>query len=1051
MMPSKKMPTFDLHYALGHLTHTPVSITELRVRSNPLLSQGLCYVDIEVDVRNDQHNGAVEGRLRLPLPPGSTVAGFAVGDRRAVAVKPSTGNAVRYLEKEKGRAVATAAQVAGDVWETVVYPLLPHEVTCLRIQLVCALRDDGSVVLPMSFLTAIPRATVGDVSDINVTYADATFPDGIPACGAAAEPRLSLATEPVALISADPHKGAHYWSARIPAGAVAAAMASAVPVVPDAEEGSETATGPRSVGVIIETTSARRLQAPRDLRRLQALIDELPEDTTFRVWMYNRASVSVQGSAAEVMAALAKARYDGAPREEHLLAALGAAKDDGTPCQFLVWLGNGHHVPVTPAVLAAPPVFGCEPADMAVRWLARQTGGGIGPDADDAFARFVVSGHRSEPHAVALGFVMENSDAEGPLPSVPQVPLDLWTDDRIQSCPDFRLRPCHCFPEADGAFRMCGTWPATVARPTEVVVQLRRDDAVSVVRIPLIETTSHGPAATAEARTLRVAYAAAAVAQAVAEQPDLATGQEIAAQIAIETGIVTPMSTFLILHTAEQYVEHGIACAADDPLYAEWQRLSADHAARQAERDANGAAQRSAKLSGIVAKLVARYTGLRRSAGMADDDFANLPPPASPVQRSLAGGNYRGLCANNDDETMWHNAVSDEDDGAVYRGCVGMDVDNEEPAGEPAGTAKRASETQHEPTESPNAKRICTRHGHASTSPVKVDLPSVVGDGWHSELERACDRGGVDAALRLFDSRILAHHKQRGPDFDPSSFFTAASVLQSHGAKRDVVSNVLFNIPSLRPGDVQLHRCTSYHLIAAGDISGALMLLRTVRSVLSPEEPNSHMDVALTAFFALRTAAGTTDASIEEVVECLAHVIQHPDWPNRYREIEWPALILLSWACAWARHAYGRDPWPSALPESMRVGGLDGPKLDLLVWLGWDTDHTDVDLHVIEPSGEEVYYSHPVSASTGGQISRDFTDGYGPEVYTLANAPPGNYAVEARFFSSHQDTQRTGATSAILWSVVKMGTFDEEAFSFKSTRLVENKQRHSVDTVRVAI
>ena len=48
----------------------------------------------------------------------------------------------------------------------------------------------------------------------------------------------------------------------------------------------------------------------------------------------------------------------------------------------------------------------------------------------------------------------------------------------------------------------------------------------------------------------------------------------------------------------------------------------------------------------------------------------------------------------------------------------------------------------------------------------------------------------------------------------------------------------------------------------------------------------------------------------------------------------------------------------------------------VFVWLGWDTDHTDVDLHVMEPTGEEVYYSHNSSSTTGAKVSRDFTDGY---------------------------------------------------------------------------
>jgi uncharacterized protein YfaP (DUF2135 family) len=42
--------------------------------------------------------------------------------------------------------------------------------------------------------------------------------------------------------------------------------------------------------------------------------------------------------------------------------------------------------------------------------------------------------------------------------------------------------------------------------------------------------------------------------------------------------------------------------------------------------------------------------------------------------------------------------------------------------------------------------------------------------------------------------------------------------------------------------------------------------------------------------------------------------------------------------------------------------------LDLLVSMGWDTDKTDIDLHVYEPNGNHVYYSNKC-----GKFSKDFT------------------------------------------------------------------------------
>ena len=58
---------------------------------------------------------------------------------------------------------------------------------------------------------------------------------------------------------------------------------------------------------------------------------------------------------------------------------------------------------------------------------------------------------------------------------------------------------------------------------------------------------------------------------------------------------------------------------------------------------------------------------------------------------------------------------------------------------------------------------------------------------------------------------------------------------------------------------------------------------------------------------------------------------------------------------------------------------------DMRITMTWDADNTDIDLHVIEPSGERAFYGHN-RTTIGGRVSRDFTQGYGPEEYMLRKA-----------------------------------------------------------------
>ena len=81
----------------------------------------------------------------------------------------------------------------------------------------------------------------------------------------------------------------------------------------------------------------------------------------------------------------------------------------------------------------------------------------------------------------------------------------------------------------------------------------------------------------------------------------------------------------------------------------------------------------------------------------------------------------------------------------------------------------------------------------------------------------------------------------------------------------------------------------------------------------------------------------------------------------------------------------------------------DNLDTDIRIVMAWDADATDIDLHVVEPGGEEAFYGHNRTAR-GGLVSRDITDGYGPEEYLLHKAPAGKYAVKAKYYGSRQQT-----------------------------------------------
>ncbi|MCU1350708.1 MAG: hypothetical protein JWO56_3738, partial [Acidobacteria bacterium] len=71
----------------------------------------------------------------------------------------------------------------------------------------------------------------------------------------------------------------------------------------------------------------------------------------------------------------------------------------------------------------------------------------------------------------------------------------------------------------------------------------------------------------------------------------------------------------------------------------------------------------------------------------------------------------------------------------------------------------------------------------------------------------------------------------------------------------------------------------------------------------------------------------------------------------------------------------------------------------LRVSIDWETDANDVDLHIVDPAGEECYYSHPENRS-GLHLYQDITQGLGPEVIRTGSLERGTYHVGVAYYSA---------------------------------------------------
>lgn len=200
---------------------------------------------------------------------------------------------------------------------------------------------------------------------------------------------------------------------------------------------------------------------------------------------------------------------------------------------------------------------------------------------------------------------------------------------------------------------------------------------------------------------------------------------------------------------------------------------------------------------------------------------------------------------------------------------------------------------------------------------------------------------------------------------------------------------VLSNIVELMPTQQAALRLVAYRLQDTGMQAQAIALLRRIL-VIAPDEPQSYRDLAL---------ALSTPPSCREALDLFQHVVDSP-WDSRFADI---GLIAL------AERNDLRTRCPNAaINDAGQATALALP-VGLRVTLRWDLNDTDIDLHVTDPNGEEVYYAHRNSYQ-GGALSRDFTGGYGPEEFILRDPKPGEYKVSVVYFGSRVAQLSRGAT-----------------------------------------
>ena len=440
-------------------------------------------------------------------------------------------------------------------------------------------------------------------------------------------------------------------------------------------------------------------------------------------------------------------------------------------------------------------------------------------------------------------------------------------------------------------------------------------------------------------------------------------------------GIVTPETSLIVLETLADYQRYGLM-PPPGPLRDAWNDAVRVTASEKAARSAQH-----------LRSLVERYRAVQ---AWWDKDF---PKDAAPVVKE-AVPQVTGAAAPARD--AMREMASPRLMAAPPMGSAPPPA----PAPAFAMSADAASERRADVqpvvvsgARANVAEAKALKKGAETTSEIHIAVQAWTPDA--AGMRRLAQAAAVDRYAVYLDLRLAA-------SASPAFYLDAAQVFAAHG-QRALALRVLSNLAELHIEDRGLLRVLAYRLQEMGETAEAIRLLQRVAE-LAPDEPQSWRDLGLA-----QAAAGAWQPAIDALWTAASGT-----WDARFGDVDVIALGELD-AIA-ATHRVDVSAVDTRLRRNL--------PMDVRVALAWDTDNTDIDLWVKDPHGEWVSYQSPLSRQ-GGRVTRDITNGYGPEVFSLKKALPGVYEVHAKYFGSHRQALGNG-TSVMMRLTTGFGTPDEK-------------------------
>ena len=969
-------------------------------------------VSTEFTIHND--NGRVlEGELEFPLPDGAVVSGYAIDINGvmtpAAVVEKERARIAFEAEVKRGVDPGLVEQVKGNEYRTRIYPIPARGSRRIRVEyvtpLVIAPNGDAALGLPMP-------DTKLDTRDVTISVSAPGL--AAPAVGGLGDTRF-VTSEPVwrveshetnvtpsdNVLVAMPHLPEVVSAAEYDRGDYFFAASILVGEVPQDAEMPEM---PDSWRIIWDASGSRSAD---DIAKAREFLNALPEYALYELHVFRNTLEEPQhlASREELLAVIDGLAYDGGTDFEPLKAVAAEAFEGPT-----LFFTDGMDT-----MNSAIPEFGAKA-------VALVTG-----DLRDVASMNRICGGR----VVNLGYATAEEAMRQVL--IPPAVVSGVTGTGISDVQGIGMA-------ATGRVTILGRMRTPGGSGT-VILSDGREFPVQFqsVNIP-------------DGNTLSAAWAARRVDEL---SPRADESREELLAIGRHFSIVSPVTSMIVFERLDQWLRYDIEPPeALAELHSQWVARRQSEASRKesenwrAQEWANNLSREWNNRIAWWENPVPRYEPPKEDrfqrVELLDDDGPSggdlmqaAPMPQRAAERQL--------------EAMREEAMKEAAAPARERANAAPKVAKPKAAGGSAKAAggrapeRRAPAMAQEPR--PSAI-MADQEAMADTDAAgnngggsDTAFAGITVQAWNPDMPYL---KAIEDAGKVFqgpDSRYNEYLKQRKQYGRSPAFYLDCASMFLADQQLEIGRRILSNLSEMRIDDVALLRVYAWRLREAGDYDTAITILRKVAKIRA-DEAVSWRDLALTLDLRARRDHSVADA--EEALS-LYHKAAFTPWIRN--DALWTSIIALeefNEFAAWCN----RQSWPDRAPVIPTIEDRFRRVLDtdVRIAMSWDADSTDIDMHVIEPSGEEVYYAHNRSRS-GGMISHDVTQGYGPEEYFNKTAPSGDYRVRTKYFASHQ--QKLLGPATITLTIFTNWGRENQTYKTTSLRLDRAKDIVDVGSVHV--